>query len=206
MSLKVIGAGYPRTGTLSLKSALEQLGFGPCHHMREIMMNPPNSALWIEAADAPGKANWDKVLEGYHSCTDVPGCTFWRELVAYYPSAKVILSVRDPEQWFESLQATVLGPEWVAGTLASPLKEFYEKAVCPEFSGHFNDRDFLLSQYSRHHDEVIRTAPKERLLVFDVRDGWAPLCTFLGVAIPEMPFPRTNSREEMLKMRGKIPK
>jgi len=206
MSLKVIGAGYPRTGTLSLKSALEQLGFGPCHHMREIMMNPPNSALWIEAADAPGKANWDKVLEGYHSCTDVPGCTFWRELVAYYPSAKVILSVRDPEKWFESLQATVLGPEWVAGTLASPLKEFYEKAVYPEFSGHFNDRYFLLSQYARHHDEVIRTVPKERLLVFDVRDGWAPLCTFLGVAIPEMPFPRTNSREEMLKMRGKIPK
>jgi hypothetical protein len=206
MSLKVIGAGYPRTGTASLKLALEQLGFGPCHHMREVMKNPQSSALWIEAADAPGTANWDKVLEGYHSCTDVPGCTFWRELVAYYPSAKVLLSVRDPEKWFASTQATVLGPEWVARTLTTPLKEFFEKAVYPEFSGHFNDRDFLLSQYARHNDEVIRTVPKEQLLVFDVCDGWAPLCTFLGVAIPETPFPRTNSREEMLAHRGKMPK
>ena len=206
MSLKVIGAGYPRTGTTSLKLALEQLGFGPCHHMREIMQNPQSSALWVEAAGAPGKANWDKVLEGYQSCTDVPGCTFWRELVAYYPSAKVLLSVRDPEKWFESTQATVLGAEWVARTLTTPLKEFFEKAVYPEFSGYFNDRDFLLSQYARHHDEVIRTVPKERLLVFDVHDGWAPLCTFLGVPIPETPFPRTNSREEMLAHRGKMTK
>jgi len=206
MSLKVIGVGYPRTGTTSLKLALEQLGFGPCHHMREVMTHPQNPALWIEAANAPSKTNWDKVLEGYNSCTDVPGCTFWRELVAYYPSAKVILSVRDPEKWFESTQATVFGPEWVARTLTTPLKEFFDKAVYPEFSGHFNDHDFLLSLYARHSDEVIRTVPNERLLIFDVHDGWSPLCTFLGVAIPETPFPRVNSRDEMTRRRGKIPK
>jgi len=197
MTLKVIGTGYPRTGTASLKLALEELGFGPCHHMREIMMNPASAALWIEAAVAPDKADWNKVLAGYHSTTDVPGCTFWRELIEYFPDARVIHTVRVPEKWFESTQATVFSPQWVERTLSLPLREFFEKAVYPEFGGRLNDRDFMLTQYARHQDEVIGTVPKGRLLVFEASDGWEPLCEFLGVPVPDTPYPRVNTREEM---------
>ncbi|MFZ1990669.1 MAG: sulfotransferase family protein, partial [Alphaproteobacteria bacterium] len=141
MALKVIGAGYPRTGTASLKLALEQLGFGPCHHMREIFMNMADVPLWVEAAKNPRQANWEKVFERYNSCTDAPGCTFWRELVDYYPNAKLILSVRDPEKWFESTQATVFSPEWQKGMQAGPLSEFFARAVHVTFDGFIHDHD-----------------------------------------------------------------
>jgi hypothetical protein len=200
MGLKVIGAGYPRTGTLSLKLALEQLGFGPCHHMREIMMNPASASLWVQAAD--GKPDWDTIFKDYRSCTDAPGCTFWRALAAYYPEAKIVLSVRDPEKWFESTLATVFSPAWRQRSDSTPLKEFFAKAINVDFGDRINDRDFMLEQFQRHNDEVVRTLPKERLLVFDVREGWGPLCTFLGVPVPDTPFPSTNSREEMMAMRA----
>jgi hypothetical protein len=200
LPLEVIGAGFPRTGTASLKLALEQLGFGPCHHMREIIMNPKSAALWVEAAKAPAKANWDKVLEGYDSCTDAPGCNFWRELAAYYPKAKVLLSVRDPEKWFESTQATVLSP-----MMKNPLpglEEFFATAVWRDVGDRGSDHDFMIDLFHRHIENVKREIPNERLLVFDVREGWAPLCKFLGVPVPATPFPVTNSREEMMAMRA----
>ncbi len=200
MTLKVIGAGYPRTGTSSLKLALEQLGFGPCHHMREIIMNPPSAALWVEAA--LGRPDWEKVLGGYQSCTDAPGCLFWRELAEAYPAAKILLSVRDPEAWFESTQATVFSEAMLGMAKGTPLERFFELAVVPEFGDRIHDRDFMLAQYERRRQEVIRDVPPERLLVMDVREGWAPLCAFLGVAVPETPFPRENSREEMASLRA----
>ena len=200
MGLKVIGAGYPRTGTASQKLALEQLGFGPCHHMREIFMDMKSAALWVAAAD--GKPDWPAIFKSFNSCTDAPGCTFWRELMDFYADAKVVLSVRDPEKWFESTQATVFSPAWRQQSLTTPLSEFFAKAVYPEFGERINDRDFMLAQFKRHNDEVIRTVPKERLLVFDVREGWDPLCRFLGVPVPATPFPQTNAREEMMAMRA----
>ena len=200
MALKVIGSGYPRTGTASLKLALEELGFGPCHHMREIMMNPASAALWAEAADAPDQADWDKVLEGYHSTTDAPGCSFWRELVDFYPDAKVIHSRRDPEKWFESTQATVFSPQWVERTLSLPLRDFFEKAVYAKFGAHLHDRDSMLALFKRHMDEVVATVPRDRLLIFEARDGWEPLCEFLGVPVPDTPYPRVNTREEMAEL------
>lgn len=197
MSLKVIGTGYPRTGTASLKLALETLGFGPCHHMREIMMYPESAALWAEAAEAPDRADWDTVLAGYHSTTDAPGCSFWRELIDYYPDAKVIHSRRDPEKWFESTQATVFSPQWVERTLNLPLREFFQKAVYARFGERLHDRDAMLKQFAQHTDEVVATVPGDRLLVFEAGDGWEPLCEFLGVPVPDKPYPRVNTREEM---------
>ena len=200
MTLKVIGAGYPRTGTSSQKLALEQLGLGPCHHMREIIMNPPSAAHWVRAAD--GNPDWEATFEGFQSCTDAPGCLFWRELADYYPDAKIILSVRDPEKWFESTQATVFSDAMLGMAKGTPLDEFFQKAVVREFGDKIHDRDFMLAQFERHSREVIEEVPPERLLVFDVREGWEPLCAFLGVPVPEGDFPRENSREEMMHFRA----
>lgn len=202
MALKVIGAGYPRTGTSSLKLALEQLGFGPCHHMREVLMNPSSTALWVRAAD--GDPDWDAIFDGYSACTDAPACSFWRELMDYYPTAKVLLSVRDPEGWFESAQATVFSDRMLGMQGGGPLQAFFGKAVTQEFGDKIHDRDFMLAQFERRRREVIAAVPKEKLLVYDVREGWAPLCAFLGVQVPETPFPHSNSREEMAAMMAAV--
>jgi hypothetical protein len=202
MTLKVIGAGYPRTGTSSLKLALEQLGFGRCHHMREVIMDLPSARLWVEAAD--GHPDWERIFEGYQSCTDAPGCSFWRELADLYPDAKVLLSVRDPEQWFESTQATVFSDEMLGRQMGTPMAEFFSKIVTREFGEHIHDREFMLAQFERRTQEVIAAIPVPRLLVYDVKEGWEPLCAWLGVPVPEGAFPHTNTREEMLQLRAAI--
>ena len=195
MALKVVGSGLGRTGTLSLKRALEQLGFGPCYHMIEVFMNPPHAPLWIAAAEK--RAQWEKLFEGYAATVDYPGARFWRELAAFYPDAKVLHSVRDPEKWFESTQATIFSPQSPARNMPSPeMKAFFESTVFNEFGERIHDREFLLSYFKRHTEEVVRTIPKERLLVYEVSEGWEPLCKFLGVAVPDTPFPRENSREQ----------
>ena len=202
MDLKVIGAGYPRTGTSSLKLALEQLGFGPCHHMREVIMNQASAALWVEAAD--GHPDWETIFEGYQSCTDAPGCTFWRELADYYPDAKVLLSVRDPEQWFESTQMTVFSDQMLGRQMGLGMEAFFAKIVTREFGEHIHDRDFMLAQFERRKQEVIAAIPEPRLLVYDAREGWEPLCAWLGVAVPDTPFPHANTREDMAHIRAAI--
>ena len=199
MALKVIGAGYPRTGTSSLKGALEQLGFGRCHHMREIIMDPPSAARWVEAAD--GRPDWEAIFEDYQSCTDAPGCSFWRELADYYPDAKVLLSVRDPDDWFDSTQATVFSEHMLGSPSKSPLSEFFAKCVTTEFGEHIHDREFMLAQFERRKQEVIAAIPAPRLLVYDAREGWEPLCAWLGVPVPDSSFPHANSREEMMEIR-----
>jgi hypothetical protein len=199
MTLAVIGAGYPRTGTASLKLALEELGLGPCYHMRELIMDPSRAALWVAAAE--GRPDWEAIFKGYRSTTDAPGCTFWAELMEVYPSAKILLSVRDPEEWFESTQATVFGPIMSQMAIGTPLQEFFRTCVFPEFGDRIHDRAFMIEQFQRHTEEVVSKAPKDRLLVFDVREGWGPLCAFLGVDVPSTPFPRTNAREEMIALR-----
>ena len=202
MALKVIGAGYPRTGTSSLKLALEQLGFGRCHHMREIIMDPPSARLWVEAAD--GHPDWETIFQGYQSCTDAPGCSFWRELADYYPDAKVLLSVRDPNDWFDSTQATVFSDEMLGRQMGEQMQGFFAKIVTREFGEHLHDRDFMLAQFERRKQEVIAAIPAPRLLVYDVREGWEPLCAWLGVEVPETPFPHSNTREEMAQVRAGI--
>jgi hypothetical protein len=196
MSMKLIGAGYGRTGTLSLKVALEQLGFGPCYHMTEVMLAPESMTHWVRAAD--GKPDWETIFKGFTSTVDFPGCTFWRELSQFYPQAKVLLSVRDAEKWFESTQATIFS-ERAIGMLSGvePMKEFLNKVAWSNFGGRIHDKDVMIAAFNRHNSEVQRTIPKERLLVYEASQGWEPLCKFLDVPVPDAPFPRINSREEM---------
>jgi hypothetical protein len=131
MGLKLIGAGLGRTGTLSLKLALERLGFGPCYHMTEVLMDPSRGDSWVRAAN--GKPDWTAIFDGYLATVDYPGCTFWRELIEFYPSAKVLLTVRDPEEWFDSTQQTIFSDEHNKPFTPSSLREFFEKTVFVTF-------------------------------------------------------------------------
>lgn len=198
MALKLIGAGLGRTGTMSLKLALEQLGFGPCYHMVEVFLHMEAAPLWMDAAD--GKPDWNAIFNGYAATVDYPGCKFWRELSALYPEAKVLLSVRDPEQWFESTQATIFSPDSVKSLSASPMRALIEKTVWNAFGDRIHDRDFMTDAFKQHNRDVQRTISSDRLLVYEVSQGWEPLCRFLDVPVPSTPFPRKNSREEMSAM------
>ena len=190
MALKIVGSGLGRTGTMSLKLALEQLGLGPCHHMVEVFMHPESVPLWIAAG--AGKPDWDAIFDGYQSMVDHPGCRFWRELMDYYPDAKVIHTQRDPERWFASTQATIFAPGSPAASAEGPMAAFFA-SVTAQYQGRLNDHDFMIEYFNRHTEEVTSTVPKERLLVFEAAQGWEPLCAFLGVPVPATPYPRENS-------------
>ncbi|MBW8813687.1 MAG: hypothetical protein JF588_09705 [Caulobacterales bacterium] len=193
MALKVIGSGLGRTGTMSLKLALEQLGLGPCHHMVEVFMHPETVPLWVAAGQ--GQGDWDAIFAGYPSMVDHPGCIYWRELMDLYPDAKVLHTVRDPDQWFDSTQATIFAPYSPATAPPPPMKAFFD-TVHGWYRGDIHDRDFMVKVFQRHTEEVIATVPKDRLLVYEAGQGWEPLCEFLGVPVPASPYPRENSRQQ----------
>jgi hypothetical protein len=199
MGLKVIGSGLGRTGTMSTKLALEQIGFGPCHHMVEVFMHPESMALWVAAGD--GKPDWDAIFGDYQSMVDHPGCAYWRQLMDFYPDAKVLHTVRDPEKWFASTQATIFSPDRPGGPPGSggdpdgPMARFFAQ-VFGWYGGDIHDRAFMLDFFRRHTEAVVAGVPKERLLVFDVAQGWEPLCAFLGVPVPVTPYPHDNTTEQ----------
>ena len=193
MGLKVIGSGLGRTGTLSTKLALEQLGFAPCHHMVEVFMNPAQVQLFIDAGN--GRPEWDAIFGGYEAMVDHPGCAYWRELAAHYPEAKVLHTVRDPDKWFDSTQATIFNPERPAPPEGTPMRVFFDQLYA-WYGGDMHDRGFMTDFFRRHTERVIASVPPERLLVFDVKEGWDPLCAFLGVDVPDTPYPRENSTAE----------
>ncbi len=196
MALEVIGAGFGRTGTTSLKLALEQIGFGPCHHMSELFKSPETAEHW--AAAARGQvAPWESMFAGYRSAVDWPTADYWRELSALYPHAKIILTVRDTETWFQSTQATIFGPinTMMSGD-TSPIGETMRAISTRNFNDRPNDRAACLAGFEAHNAAVQREVPPERLLVFEIKQGWEPLCRFLGVPVPDGPFPRANSTDE----------
>jgi hypothetical protein len=177
-----------------MQSALNMLGFGPCHHMFEVMAHPESMALWIDAG--AGKPDWNAVFANYRSAVDYPTAACWRELADFYPNAKIVHTVRDPEKWFESTQATI----FAAGGLPAqamftegPLPDFFRSFI-GDIAKHLNDRAFLLDHFRRHTEAVVATIPPERLLVHQTGDGWEPLCNFLGVPVPAEPYPSENSR------------
>ena len=204
MSLAVIGPGFGRTGTMSLKHALEQLGFGPCHHMEEVFAHPEQIPHW-QAVAAGRPVVWDDVFAGYRSQVDWPGAHPWRELAIAYPQSKVILSVRPEAAWWTSFSATIGAlfdaPDQVP--LPPHLQTMRDVAIeliqvqtfgCPS-----TDREGVLAAYRRRTEEVCAAIPAGRLLVFDVAEGWAPLCRFLDVPVPDAPFPHMNSTEQFWK-------
>jgi hypothetical protein len=196
MALKVIGAGLGRTATFSLKFALEHLGFGPCYHMAELRAGARrNVPLWLDAVQ--GKPDWNAIFEGFQSTTDYPACTYWRELADFYPRAKVILTVRDADSWFDSVSETIFSEKLQAALVGKPFGAFLQGAIFDAFNGRTNDRAFMTDWFTRRNRQVIDTIPSERLLVFSPKDGWQPLCAFLGVPVPDVPFPRVNSRDEL---------
>ena len=211
--MKVIGAGFGRTGTMSLKVALESLGFGPCYHMTEVFAHPEHTEFWISAWRREA-ADWDGVLGEYQAAVDWPACTFYEELMERHPDAKVILSVRDPERWYESVRNTIyeLGvviPRHPIYRIGYQLVSLFvlrgsgnldlagEIIWQGTFHGRFEDKHYAIEVFERHNEEVLRRVPENRLLVHDVKAGWEPLCAFLGAEVPDEPFPRTNDTAEM---------
>lgn len=201
MALEVIGAGFGRTGTNSLRLALERLGFGPCHHMFEVRDNPEQLPAWQAVARGEG-ADWDSMFKGYRAQVDWPGAAYWKQLSVHYPNAKVILSVRDPDVWFDSVQSTI-GPFMTemrgrhGSELLNAAAEMCHQIIVQDiFDGKMNDRDHARATFERHVAEVKDTIPSKRLLVYETGSGWKPLCEFLGVPEPEVPYPLTNSTRE----------
>jgi Sulfotransferase domain len=190
-TLRIIGAGFGRTGTLSLREALVRLGCGPCDHMRENFEHPERFALWDEALrrkTAGEPIDWRPLLDGYRAIVDWPGAYFWRELTAAHPEAKVILTVRDPERWVDSIQSTIFTLD--DDELPAVARDI---VFARTFGGRLTDRAHCLSVFAQHNQAVREAIAPERLLVFDVKQGWRPLCAFLGVPVPEdEPFPRVN--------------
>jgi hypothetical protein len=197
MALQLIGAGLGRTGTLSLKAALERLGYGPCYHMMEILTAPERSRHWLEPTWS-GSHDWDAIFRGYRATVDWPAAAFWRELVERYPAAKVLLSLRDSDRWYDSVMNT-LHPVMMQGPPARApelLHRFHEMVygliVERTFGGRLADRAHARSVFEAHNQAVIDAIPASRLLVYRPGDGWEPLCRFLELPVPQEAFPHLN--------------
>ncbi len=192
MGLSVIGAGFGRTGTESMKLALETLGLGPCHHMKEVLADPSQMALWRAAArgEVP---DWDAAFAGYASAVDWPAAYFWRQLSATYPDAKILLTVRSAESWYESMSNTILK---VLESSTDPDSVGLRMIAEGVFGGRLGDRAHAIAVYEKNNAEVQAALPRQRLLTHHLGDGWQPLCRFLDKPIPDAAFPRTNSTEE----------
>ncbi|GAA5195732.1 sulfotransferase family protein [Rugosimonospora acidiphila] len=206
-TVRVIGVGFARTGTTSLKSALETLGMGPCYHMSEVIADGARVRQWLALAQgAPPR--WDQIFDGYGSAVDWPVAAYWRALSEAYPQARLVLTVRDPERWYDSVRQTIFkqiiepprGPAALAFRLAraaSPdLRAFFAMVQAtmlqPIFSGRIADREHAIAVFERHIAEVRAAIPENRLLIYRVSEGWGPLCGFLDVPVPERPFPHDN--------------
>ena len=205
--MKVIGAGLPRTATLTQKISLEMLGIAPCYHMVNVLSDLSLAPQWAAAFD--GNADWDGIFAGHQASVDWPGSFFWRELIDYYPDAKVLLSVRDGQAWATSMKNTIWGvfyddvlmrdlsnarskidPGW--HDYIELMKAMWQKSgLLGEMTGVF-DPAVLASAMERHNQEVRETVPAERLLEWAPADGWGPLCAFLDVPVPQAPIPHVN--------------
>ena len=210
--MKLIGAGLPRTGTLTQKVALEQLGLAPCYHWVNVIADLDQVELWDRALD--GEAIWDRVFDGQQATVDWPGGYFYRELIDAYPDAKVLLSVRDPHSWEPSFRETIWTMSY--GQTLMPLLARARAEIDPQWKRYLElvDRMFwgpqgtfaagnepqqLIDQMLEHNAEVQRVVPADRLLVWEVTDGWEPLCEFLGLDVPDEPLPHANDRDTFLQ-------
>ncbi|WP_404364508.1 sulfotransferase family protein [Marinobacter sp.] len=207
MSMQVIGAGVGRTGTYSLKLAINQLGFGPCHHMEEVLHKMPEQVPLWSAATA-GEADWSRIYDGYQSAVDWPTACFFRELVQEFPSSRFVLTQRDPEKWADSFGTTIyrlLSDRDEAPDNMQAWLDMSTDVVAKTGFPAGLDREQLIQAFIAHNAAVKEAIPANRLLLFNVKDGWNPLCEFLEVPVPANDFPRTNHREEFWdRVNGKI--
>jgi hypothetical protein len=197
MALQLIGAGLGRTGTLSLKAALERIGYGPCYHMIEVLTAPARASHWLEPAPSASH-DWEAIFRGYRATVDWPAAAFWRELAERHPGAKVVLTVRDAERWHESVMNTIYpvmrqGPPAQAPELVHRFHRMVVGLILERtFDGRLHDRAHAKRVFEQHNQAVVDTIPAERLLVYRAGDGWEPLCRFLGVPVPDEDFPHLN--------------
>ena len=194
MTLKVIGTGFGRTGTESMRNALNILGVGPTHHMFELGEESSLRPLWLGLAKG-AKPDWDNLFKGYTACVDWPSAFYWRTLIDVYPEAKVILTMRSAESCWLSFEATLLkyiqsgdDPQGLAQLLVADQV----------FDGRPGDRDHAISVYNKNVTDVIDTVPQERLLIHNLGDGWQPLCEWLDLPVPSLDYPSGNTTSDLL--------
>lgn len=207
MALDVIGAGFGRTGTLSLQAALEQVGFAPCYHFTEVIERRPgrndgHRRAWVDFAKGRRAMDWRWLFRDYRATVDFPMCLYYAELLEAFPQARVVLTLRDPERWFESFDTLAQGLHKLRfGRLFAPklraTTTIFDRLLRQALFGGRIDRASCVAAFERHRDAVIRRVPAERLLVYEVREGWGPLCRFLDVLEPATPFPHLNEGEDL---------
>jgi hypothetical protein len=210
MALRVVGAGLGRTGTNSLKLALEELLGGRCYHMLEAIQRPADTAVW-KAALRGERVKWEVLLSEYVGTVDWPACALWREVAAANPDAIVLLSTRgSAEEWWESFSKTIVA------TLSQPVpageEDWAERrtmtlALMERLDPAWRERDAAMAAYDRHNETVRTAAPSDRLAEWQPGDGWEPICAALGVSVPRKPFPHTNTaaqfRAERVREEGR---
>lgn len=204
MTLQVVGAGFARTGTLSMQKALNDLGFGRTYHMNDVFQNRSHTQRWLDFGET-GTANWDDLFKKYQSVVDFPASCAWRELYDEYPRSKVVLTVRDPAAWWESVATVIyptrtMFPAWLKRVVPNTQRwlDMVDSLVWTGlFDGRFLDEKHAIDVFERHIEEVQAHCDPERLLVFQVSQGWEPLCEFLGVPVPAGPFPHLNDSKSL---------
>ncbi|MFD0855736.1 sulfotransferase family protein [Actinomadura adrarensis] len=208
--LQVIGVGMHRTGSLSVKAALERVGFGPCYHGMEALRRSRDGDLWLAAYETGGDIDWSQIFEGFRSAMDWPTIYFWERLAAEYPDAKILLTDRDPESWWDSHarmfrvgfqfveELTDEERRWAEESGFGRMQTALNTIPPASFDGRVFDKAHCLRVFEQHYARVRQTVPAERLLVYRVQEGWEPLCRFLGVDVPDEPFPRVNVGDDLL--------
>jgi hypothetical protein len=200
--MQVIGAGFGRTGTMSMQAALEILGYR-CYHMKEVTEHEGHLDAWHALVDERESMNWQWLFRDFQATVDFPACTYYRELMAEYPDAKVVLTVRDADRWFDSFETLQNTTDSFRIFRFIPrARRFlaFVDTLLPKVFGNPRDRAACVEVFERHNREVQSAVPAERLLVFRVQDGWEPLCQFLGREVPVgVPFPHLNEGKDTLK-------
>ena len=202
MSLEVIGAGFGRCGTMSLRKALELLGYAPCYHMQVTLTHHSHMNFWVRAR-AGEQVDYRRFFRHYRATVDWPACEFWREILHVFPDAKIVLNVRDPQGWYDSMAETIWAiqpafPWWFPRVVRQMHDDIIWNA---RFKGEFENRDKAVAAYRAHVEEGCAGVPPEQLLVYDVAEGWEPLCRFLDRPVPEaVAFPRLNDRRSFRRV------
>lgn len=204
--MKIIGCGYGRTGSMSMKLALEQLGFGPCHHMDEVLADPEKHLPYWLAASKGEPINWDEALAGYESCVDWPTAAYWPELAEHYPDAKILLTTRTAESWYNSISKTIFktildGMEAPQGDEPNPFGKMLGNMIVKNtFQGNIIDPEHCIKVFNQNVQAVKDAFKGDKLFIYNIGDGWEGLCKWLDVPIPDTPFPRTNNQKEFFEL------
>lgn len=199
MSLKIIGAGFPRTGTTTLKQSLEMLGFSKAYHFKDLIADPSKLKYWKEIENT-GQTDYEQLFDGCQASVDFPGYPYYKQLMKEYPTAKVVLTLRDFDSWYKSNLNTI----WKVPPKNDCIAFMRDTYLVKQFNGDFASREVAEKVFHAHNNEVIEFVPKEHLLVYEVKNGWEPLCSFLNLPVPSEPFPHLNKKENFNAMLNKM--